>query len=317
MLYDYRVRSTSVARVMACVAILALPLAAPRSTPPSADQTGSIGDGALFRAVIEEMRAGESYYSAMGATLRRNDYPTVSVFNWRTPLLYRVIATFPSWKWPRLLLTLLAALAAISTCLIAAGRSSLTAATTGIAASGVAVMMSAPAAVGMAEAWAGSLIALSVWRFRRRRGFEQLAPITDGHRDRRRSVREKREQTTGPARSAPPADRSRRTSTGSRLRVTGEPSASEPHDGNVAEVPTGPLRADHHGPCRIVVQTSARSSSPRADSAARGASSRAGASDANDRWPRSPARRRRSCGRRRSTSPRSERAPEASISPPT
>ncbi len=43
------------------------------------------GDVALYRAEIDRIHAGESYYSVAGDELRTRGYPTRSVFNWRTP----------------------------------------------------------------------------------------------------------------------------------------------------------------------------------------------------------------------------------------
>jgi hypothetical protein len=144
-------------------------LTAPKSTPPSASGHNAIGDGAFFRSVVDVMREGEPYYPAMGSMLRRHGYPAASVFNWRTPLLYTGLAAFPSWEWGRALLVLLAAGAAVAVAVLAAGRSPLALAVTVVLASGVVVMMSAPASVGMTEPWSGSLIALSLWGYARDR----------------------------------------------------------------------------------------------------------------------------------------------------
>src|SRR4051812_48624542 len=67
--------------------------------PPAAD------DGALFEAVVNRVRAGESYYAAMGNELRSREYPAGSVFNWRTPLLYIGFAAAP-WARPWVLIFL-------------------------------------------------------------------------------------------------------------------------------------------------------------------------------------------------------------------
>lgn len=44
------------------------------------------GDIPLYRAEVERIHAGESYYDAAATELRQRGYPTRSVFNWRTPL---------------------------------------------------------------------------------------------------------------------------------------------------------------------------------------------------------------------------------------
>jgi len=44
------------------------------------------GDVELYRAEVERVGRGESYYSAAAAELHERGYPTRSIFNWRTPL---------------------------------------------------------------------------------------------------------------------------------------------------------------------------------------------------------------------------------------
>jgi len=46
----------------------------------------------LNTRTIERIRAGEPYYDVVGEELRRGDYPTKPVFNWRTPLFYEYVA---------------------------------------------------------------------------------------------------------------------------------------------------------------------------------------------------------------------------------
>ena len=152
-------------RLLACAAVLVAALLASThiASPPRAGEKG--GDGVAFQQVVERMRTGVPYYTAMGSILRHSGYPSASVFNWRTPLLYEALAALPSWTWGRAVLTMLALAAAVAMCIAGAEVSRLSAVGTGLAAVGVVVMMSAPAAVGMAEAWAGSLIALSVAAF--------------------------------------------------------------------------------------------------------------------------------------------------------
>jgi hypothetical protein len=52
-------------------------------------------DFALYRAEIDRMHAGESYYDVAGDELRTRGYPTRSVFNWRTPLPMWLVAKLP------------------------------------------------------------------------------------------------------------------------------------------------------------------------------------------------------------------------------
>jgi hypothetical protein len=68
-------------------------------------------DVALFSAVAERLHSGQPYYEAMGGELRARNYPTSSVFNWRTPLYLELIAHLPSFDWARALLLLSAGVA--------------------------------------------------------------------------------------------------------------------------------------------------------------------------------------------------------------
>ena len=122
-----------------------------------------------FKQVVDAMHSGQPYYTAMAAMLRDVGYPSRSVFNWRTPLLFELLARLPSWTWGRILLTVLAILAAAAACFEAAQVSAFAGWATAVASLGVVVMMSAPAAVAMAEAWAGCLIVISVSAFSRGR----------------------------------------------------------------------------------------------------------------------------------------------------
>src|SRR5262249_12040299 len=59
---------------------------------PLRDPNHHVGDTVLHIETIERIRTGEPYYSAVGAELRKHDYPTAQVVNWRTPLHYEVVA---------------------------------------------------------------------------------------------------------------------------------------------------------------------------------------------------------------------------------
>lgn len=62
------------------------------------------GDVALYRAEVDRMRAGETYYEAAADELPARGYPTHSVFNWRTPLPVWLVAKSPSEKFGNALL---------------------------------------------------------------------------------------------------------------------------------------------------------------------------------------------------------------------
>jgi hypothetical protein len=53
------------------------------------------GDRATYAAIVERLKAGESYYPAAHAELLANNYGTLSVFNWRTPLWPTLLAAIP------------------------------------------------------------------------------------------------------------------------------------------------------------------------------------------------------------------------------
>lgn len=69
------------------------------------------GDLALYRAVIQRVSAGESYYQASNVELRERGYPTRSLFNWRTPLPMVLLGHLPLPLCGRVLLGMLALLA--------------------------------------------------------------------------------------------------------------------------------------------------------------------------------------------------------------
>ena len=49
-------------------------------------------DSALYFAVLDRVADGEAYYLALGSELRKRNYPTGSVFNWRPPILTLMLA---------------------------------------------------------------------------------------------------------------------------------------------------------------------------------------------------------------------------------
>jgi hypothetical protein len=65
------------------------------------------GDVALYRAEVDRIHAGESYYAAAGQELRSRGYPTRSIFNWRTPLPVWLLGVLPDARIGQTLLALL------------------------------------------------------------------------------------------------------------------------------------------------------------------------------------------------------------------
>jgi hypothetical protein len=63
------------------------------------------GDVELYRAEVDRIQAGESYYAAAAAELHARGYPTRSVFNWRTPLPMWLLGVLPDPLWGKVLLS--------------------------------------------------------------------------------------------------------------------------------------------------------------------------------------------------------------------
>ncbi len=57
----------------------------PDPNPPVVCPEGGINDLETFRIVVSRVRGGESFYDATQDVFRARNYPTRSVFNWRTP----------------------------------------------------------------------------------------------------------------------------------------------------------------------------------------------------------------------------------------
>jgi hypothetical protein len=100
--------------LLALVALLASAAVAPplSKVPAGAVVVKGVNDADLFGHVLARVRAGEPYYDAMGAELYAMHYPTASVFNWRTPVLFELMAIAPpALILPSLLLLSIVALA--------------------------------------------------------------------------------------------------------------------------------------------------------------------------------------------------------------
>lgn len=67
-----------------------LPRGVPRPATPA-----QAHDLNLYKAVIERLHHGEPYYQVLGEELRSRHFPTVPVFNWRTPVLFVALAWHP------------------------------------------------------------------------------------------------------------------------------------------------------------------------------------------------------------------------------
>jgi hypothetical protein len=124
------------------------------------------GDAALYKKVVERLGAGEPYYEALGSELRADNYPTKTSFNWRTPAHLVFVARLSPERATVLLhgLTLAAVLATIAV-FSRVGIVSTVAAT--VAQLGALATALQPDAVGVAEIWAGVLLALSACAYYR------------------------------------------------------------------------------------------------------------------------------------------------------
>ena len=98
--------------VLAAFGMIALFLLGISLSPLANDATDTqrrgSGDVALYKAEIDRISAGESYYAAAGDELRSRGYPTRSVFNWRTPLPMWLIGVLPTTDFGKAILGLFA-----------------------------------------------------------------------------------------------------------------------------------------------------------------------------------------------------------------
>lgn len=78
--------------IAACIAVSLSPLAKGRADA----QSRGANDMTLYRDTVARVAAGERYYDVAAEELRKQGYPTRSVFNWRTPLLIWLLAALPS-----------------------------------------------------------------------------------------------------------------------------------------------------------------------------------------------------------------------------
>jgi hypothetical protein len=124
------------------------------------------GDTALYKAVVARVRAGQGYYEAAGAELRARHYPVRPVFNWRQPTYAWLLSSLPSPLWGSAILVALgAAVVLTARAWLRADAPNvpgvLVVGLTSVTMAGVFV----PDYVFLQEAWAGTLIALSVCLF--------------------------------------------------------------------------------------------------------------------------------------------------------
>ncbi len=115
----------------------------------------------MYTAIVARIRAGERYHVAVGTELRQRHYPTIPVFNWRTPLLYSVLARVPEAA-GRAVLASLALILLAASLVVLAGRSPAMLMIGLLLEVGAAISFLVPEAAVMSEAWAGVLVGLSM-----------------------------------------------------------------------------------------------------------------------------------------------------------
>ena len=111
--------------------------------------------------MVSRIRAGEPYYVAVGTELRQRQYPTLSVFNWRTPFLFSVLARMPEGTARAVLIGLTLALVVLSMAVLARFQPPVLIASL-LLELGAATAFAVPQAVVISEAWAGVLVGLSL-----------------------------------------------------------------------------------------------------------------------------------------------------------
>src|SRR5262249_22113610 len=86
------VLAITLAVIVSFVAISLSPLAGGFS----ANHPTGPGDVSLYLAEVQRIAHGEGYYEAASNELHARGYPTLSVFNWRTPLPMWLLGKLPS-----------------------------------------------------------------------------------------------------------------------------------------------------------------------------------------------------------------------------
>ena len=137
------------------------------SAPPVAAPASGDDDVSLHRAIVARLAQGEGYYEATGVELRARGYPTRSVFNWRTPLLFTVVSRAPAVA--RAVLIGLGVLLLVATILEFSPQPPYVVIAAAVAQAGAIPITAVPGAIYLHEVWAGALIAVSVWLYLRKR----------------------------------------------------------------------------------------------------------------------------------------------------
>jgi hypothetical protein len=158
-----RSMSTLRARLIlgALAAIFVIGLLPSSEPPPKGTPPVGKGDVVLYRTIVDRLRAGDGYYIAVGEELRRGHYPTIPIFNWRTPAHSTMVASL-SVPIARRVLQGLAMTGLFLLPLVLARQSAVVIVVAILAQMGAVATVMKPDAVLFGEVWAGVLIALSL-----------------------------------------------------------------------------------------------------------------------------------------------------------
>ena len=147
---------------LAALIVLGILSLMPQSRAPKAElPPPGRGDTVLFESTIERLRAGEQYYDAIGAEMRQRNYPTASVFNWRTPAHLFFVSTVSA-QTARMILRLLAIGTLAMLPLALRRQSKVVTAILLLAVAGALATAVKPHAIVAGEVWSGVLIAASL-----------------------------------------------------------------------------------------------------------------------------------------------------------
>lgn len=123
-------------------------------------------DVELYRAEVDRVHAGQSYYDAAAAELAQFGYPTRSVFNWRTPLPVWLVGKLPEVTVANAILGLLALVLVALGFRLLADEGGVGQGLVGVVLLSGAIL---PCVLGdlvlLSELWSGVLLALSVVLF--------------------------------------------------------------------------------------------------------------------------------------------------------
>jgi hypothetical protein len=145
----------------AVVLLVAITLSPWKSGFADAPSRGA-GDVALYRAKIERIRNGETYYAAAKAELEPRGYPTRSILNWRTPLPVWLIAILPANGGQVLIAAVAIGVLALSGHMVAKQAGLARALLALVFLSGALLPVALPGPYLMSEVWCGVLIAASL-----------------------------------------------------------------------------------------------------------------------------------------------------------